>query len=205
MMKIESIEKYKGRTKKIEFEEGEAAFLNEDIVARYNLKAGVSVPEEAWEEIVHADTYRRARERAMYLLDYRDYSYNELVKKLNDNYDDEICVDVAEDLVERGFIDDRRYAEQLARRECEVKLYGSYRARHKLREKGISDDLIVEVLKPYEEDAVQRAMSLIDKKLLKYYEPQDKAQMQKLKAALARYGYSFDVIKEAVEAFGEMD
>ena len=36
----------------------------------------------------------------MYLLDYRDYSYSELYKKLLNNYGEQICYDVCDKLAE---------------------------------------------------------------------------------------------------------
>ena len=175
MPHIESIEKYKGRTMKLTLSEGEPAFMNADIIARYGLKGGIDVPESAWKEIIHADVFRRARERAMYLLDYRDYSYADLVKKLMDNYEEDICFEVADDLAEHGFINDRRYAENLARKLCETKLLGEYRARMYMREKGIPSSIIEE----------------------------DRQTTEKLKNALARQGYSFSDIKEAIELLKE--
>ena len=63
----------------IEFEEGETAFLNYEIVSAYGLRAGLDMPESAWEKIVFDNEFRKAKERALYLLDYRDYSYVELL------------------------------------------------------------------------------------------------------------------------------
>jgi regulatory protein len=191
-MKLTCVEKYKGRTMQLSFEGGETAYLNADIVQRYSLRAGVDIPEAAWAEIVHADTYRRARERAMYLLDYRDYSYVELCKKLMNNYEEDICFEVADSLAEHGFINDARYAETIARRQFEVKLFGAYRVRLYMREKGIPAAIIEQALEPY-------AAELVKRKYMKYYDPDDRAMMQKLKNALARQGYGYGEIKDALD------
>ena len=61
MKKIESIEKYKGNTYCISFsEEEEKEYLNIDIICEYHLKAGMSVPASAWEDIVYANKLRTA-------------------------------------------------------------------------------------------------------------------------------------------------
>ena len=203
MPHIESIEKYKGRTMKLTLSEGEPAFMNADIIARYGLKGGIDVPESAWKEIIHADVFRRARERAMYLLDYRDYSYADLVKKLMDNYEEDICFEVADDLAEHGFINDRRYAENLARKLCETKLLGEYRARMYMREKGIPSSIIEEALVPYSCSGAERPAELAERKYMKYFDPGDRQTTEKLKNALARQGYSFSDIKEAIELLKE--
>ena len=91
MLKITGVSKYKGSTYMIEFEEGETAFLNYEVVSAYGLRAGLDMPQSAWEKIVFDNEFRKAKERALYLLDYRDYSYVELYKKLEKNYSEEIC------------------------------------------------------------------------------------------------------------------
>lgn len=202
---IESIEKYKGSTVKLTLSEGEPVFLNACIVSEYSLRAGMSVPRAAVGEIIYADTRRRARERALYLLDLRDYSYAELVKKLLMNYEEDICFEVADELAEKGFINDRRYAEVLARRLCETKLLGYFRAKPYMREKGIPVSVIEQALAEYSDTAPERAAALAEKKYMKYYAPDDRSLMQKLKNALVRSGYSFSEVNAAMEILESRD
>ena len=115
MLKITGVSKYKGSTYMIEFEEGETAFLNYEVVSAYGLRAGLDMPQSAWEKIVFDNEFRKAKERALYLLDYRDYSYVELYKKLEKNYSEEICDAVMDKMLELGTVNDRRYAQGLAR------------------------------------------------------------------------------------------
>ncbi len=201
MMKILSVEKYKGSTYRIDFEEREPAFINNEIISLYHLKAGVEIPDEAWEEIVYANDFRRARERALYLLDYRDYSYIELYKKLLANYDEQICYDVCDKLAELGLINDRRYAESLARKYMEVKKFGYYRASREMREKGLSKELIDEALSQYEDSVIERICQLVEKKYLKKLEQED--GVKKVKNALVRQGYSYSDINAALEQLFE--
>ena len=200
---IENIEKYKGRTMKLTLSEGEPVFVNADIIAAYSLKAGLSVPEAALKEILAADEKRKARERALYLLDCRDYSYVEMVNKLMNNYSEDTCYEVADELAEKGFINDRRYAELLARRLCESKLLGYFRAKPYMRERGIPMRIIEDALAEYADSAPERAAQLAEKKYMKYFDPSDRAMMQKLKNALVRSGYGFRDIAEAVELLKE--
>ena len=201
MMKILSVEKYKGSTYRIDFEEREPAFINNEIISLYHLKAGVEIPDEALEEIVYANDFRRARERALYLLDYRDYSYIELYKKLLANYDEQICYDVCDKLAELGLINDRRYAESLARKYMEVKKFGYYRASREMREKGLSKELIDEALSQYEDSVIERICQLVEKKYLKKLEQED--GVKKVKNALVRQGYSYSDINAALEQLFE--
>lgn len=143
--------------------------------------------------------YRRARERALYLLDYRDHCYAEIVTKLLKNYDEEVAYAVADELADKGMIDDERYAESMARRLVEVKLYGTYRARQELRRRGVPKSIIEDALAEYEEGGVDRALELIERRYTRYLDPDDRREQQKLIAALVRSGYSFGEAKAALE------
>ncbi len=196
-MKITALEKYKGKTFRIEFDNGEIYFWHFDIICEYHLKEDMNIPQSAVEEIIFANDYRKAKERALYLLDYRDYSYIELFEKLEKNYNEDICYKVMERMVELGTIDDRRYAERLARHYTEVKKFGYYRASSEMRRKGIPEDIIEESLSEYEDGVFNRLFELINKKYYRCLD--DDNGIKKVKNALARYGYSYEDINAVLE------
>lgn len=197
MLKIISVEKYKGSTYRVDIENSEPAFLNSEIISKYNIRSSMEVSEDLWDEIVYSNEFRRARERAMYLLDYRDYSYSELYKKLLNNYGEQICYDVCDKLAELGFINDRRYAESLARKYMEVKKLGYFRAVQEMRLKGLSKELIDEVLSGYEDTVHERLAELVEKKYIRKLEDED--GVKKVKNALARQGYSYSDINAVLD------
>lgn len=197
MLKINSVSKYKGKTYMIEFEQGETGFLNREIVSKYNLKAGISLPLSAWEEIVFENDVRKARERALYLLDYRDYSYIDMYRKLEKNYSEDVCFAVMDKLVEIGVINDRRYAENLARQYMEGRKYGYYKAVQQMKLKNLTKEVIEAALEPYKEDTCQRLYELVEEKYLRYLD--DEKGITKVKNALARQGYSYGDIKQVMD------
>ena len=206
-MKITAIEKYKGSTYRIDFDEGEPAYLNSEIINKFNLKAGLDLPLSAWEQIKAESDFRRARERALYLLDRRDYSFVEMFKKLRQNYDEELCYRVMQRLVELGAINDRRYAEGLARHYMEVKLFGRRRAFQEMRVKGLTKEVIDIALEEYEEGVEERLRKLIEKKYLRIMT--DEKGVNRAKNALVRYGYDYSdinkVFRELESEYGEAD
>lgn len=141
MPKVISIEKYKGKTLRIDFEDFEPLFIHADVALEYNLSKDADIPEQAIEELRRANDFRRAKERALYLLDERDYSYVELFKKLEPSYGEDIAYEVMSRLCEWGCINDRRYSEKLAEHLCLTKKYGYYRAREEMRKKGCQASL----------------------------------------------------------------
>ena len=198
-MKICSVEKYKGSTFCVEFCSGERVYLDSGIVSDYNLKADMDIPEQALAEVVTANDTRRARERALYLLSSRDFSYKELFEKLEQNYDEEVCYTICNRMAELGLINDQRYAEKLARTLFEVKRVGMYKAKQEMRLKGLSDELIGQAVSEYEESTADRLEELVDKKYARYLT--DDKGVKKVKSALTRLGYSYGDINAVLELY----
>ena len=201
-MKIKSVGNYKGNTSMVEFEDGQTKFINNSIVNMFNLQNGMEIPDSAWEQIEEEELYRKAKERALYLLDYKDYSYMDLFKKLRNNYPEDTCFRVLDKLSEMGCINDRRYASNLARHFCEVKKFGRYRAFQEMRKKGLTDGVINNALDEYDETEYDRLVEVVQKKLYRYIDKDN--GINKLKNYLVRQGYSYSLVKEAVEEVLEM-
>ena len=199
--KVEKVSQYKGKTLEIDFEGRDPIFIHADIAFDYHISSGLEMGDAAIEEVIRANDARRAKERALYLLDERDYSYVELFKKLEKNYDEDICFEVLNRLVELGCINDRRYSKKLAEHLCITKKYGYYRAREEMRARGLPNELISEALAELEDDTMERLIELINKKYIRYLT--DEKGYQKVRSALARMGYSFSDINTALEQFGE--
>lgn len=202
-MKIDTIEKFKGSTWCVIFDDESRIYINAEVLSEYNLKQGMNLPQNAVDEIVYANDKRRARERALYLLSVRDHSFTELYKKLERNYDEQICLDVCNFLASKKIIDDRRYAERLARQLFEVKKAGKYKVRQEMRMKGLSDELIEEAIEKYEDCSSDLLKELVEKKYARYLT--DEKGVRKVKSALVRQGYTFSEIKNVLDTYDYED
>ncbi len=198
---ILNISQYKGKTLQIDFDEGEPIFIHADIAAEYHLKKGIKLPFSAIADIQKANDTRRARERALYLLDERDYSYVELYRKLEKNYPEDICYAVCSRLAELGLINDRAYAQKLAEHYAVTKRYGYFRVREEMKKRGISPWLIDEAMAPYREDTAERIGEIIDRKYRQYLS--DEKGIEKVKAALVRLGYSYSEVNKGIKEYIE--
>lgn len=200
-MKIAEISPYKGSTVCVIFDDGSRIYIHEKILSEYHLKEGISVPQDAVEEIVAANDYRRARERALYLLDARDYSFVELYRKLEKNYGEDVCLRVCKNMAELRFINDRRYAESLARQLFEVKRVGMFKAKQEMKRRGLSDNIIEEALEPYsdEEESFSRLEELVERKYERYLT--DEKGVKKVKNALLRQGYRYAEINAVLDLY----
>lgn len=199
MKKIVSVEKYKGKTYCVEFSDGEKVYLHLSIITQYSLKEGIEIPQSALNEIIFDNDYRKAKERALYLLEYRDHSYKELFDKLSRNYSEDICFAVMDKMVELGLINDRKYAKMFARKLFEVKKVGKYKAKYEMQKKGISSELIEEMLESYEDSTTERLYELVNKKYSRYLD--DEKGVKKVTSALLRAGYTYSEIKEVLKNY----
>lgn len=198
-MRISDIGTYKGDTMYVEFGGNEKIFLHKKTVCKLNLEKGMDIPETAVRQALSENTYRKACERALYLLDSREYGYVELFKKLEKSYEDDICYRVCNHLAEKGIIDDRRYAAHLAAKYCERKKYGSYRAKQELIRHGLSAELSDGAVSEFSEGEAERLREVVERKYERYLT--DRKGEQKVKNALLRLGYSYSDIKEALDVY----
>ena len=199
-MKITSITKKNGTRWQIEVDDEYWAILDAEIIVNQHLKVGVELTEERMEEILRAADFRRARERALYLLDYRDHSRGEIVEKLSRNVDRVIAEEVADKLCELGLIDDGTYAKKLARHFLLTKKYGARRAEFEMRRKGIDGRLAAEAGAEVEPDE-----DLLEELALKKYgryledDPDGKGRDKAIRG-LMRLGHGYYEAEAAVDA-----
>lgn len=204
-MKIISVTRYKGSTYEAELDDGRKLYLHADIITDFGIRAGMETDRDTLRKIVYAFNFRRAYQRALYLLDYRDYTYSEMFGKLVENYKSEpLCTAVMKRLTEHGFIDDVRYAERMARKLVEIKRFGYRRCRRELMQKGISQFIAEDALAPYGEAFEENLAELLKTKHSRYLtDREDRKSIEKVKSALVRYGYDFTEINRAVKEYFE--
>lgn len=198
-MIITDITPYKGETVCIEFEGGKKIYIHRSLAS--DLKPRTEITREEAQRLSESNDKRRARERALYLLESREHSYSELFDKLEKNYPEDICFEICSDLSRLGLINDRRYAARLCRNLFESKKLGRYRVRREMRMKGLSDEIIEEAMEAFAEndDPFARLELLVEQKYERYLT--DKKGVVKVKNALARKGYSYDEINEVLDLY----
>ena len=164
-------------------------------------RVGGGITEEQLAALLEASEYNRARDRALYLLGLRDYACKELEKKLLTEARPEVAARVVERLSEVGLLDDERYAERLAQSLSRAKQYPKRRIAQELQRRGVdrgtaacaAEDIVCEDFK--------QALALIEKKY--YNKMTDRDSRQKVMAALARRGFSYEAIRQAIAAYDE--
>ena len=138
--------------------------IDEEVFVLSRLKAGAELTQEELEALVERSDARRAREKALYLLEHRSHSKRELTEKIARTAASRQAAQAAADhLEEIGLLDDRAYAESYARELVVRKRYGLRRVRQELSRKGISPEIQEEVLCAYEDggEAARENIALV--------------------------------------------
>lgn len=204
-MKVTNVSRYKGTTYEVEIDESRKLYLHIDIITDFSVRTGMELEREELRKIVYASNFRRAYQRALFLLDYRDYSAKEMTEKLIKTYKSEtLCSAVLKKLKENGFIDDERYAERMARKLVETRKFGYRRAKREIMLKGIDQFTAEDALAVYDDRFSENLMELLETKYSRYLtDSSDRKSIEKVKNALVRYGYDFSDINRTVKEYFE--
>ena len=131
------------------------------------------------------------------LLSYRDRSEKELAGKLKlKGFSEEIIQQTLSHLSEKGFINDASLALSLKRIAEDARLLGDRGVRFFLLRRGISGDLIKDVISCNDSDEIVRAEKAVSRKLKSIENYSDEEIKKKMWRFLVRKWYSFDTINK---------
>ena len=200
-MIVNKIQRDKKHLTKVTFDNGKEIFIDNDVLAENGLTSGDFLTEEEVEEMRFSSDYTRAKSRALWYLDRMDYTEKVLYEKLvKAGFGKKASAAVIARFCELGVIDDRRYAERLAARFSENNV-SKREAMQKMALKGLSYDLIKQVLSEQETDEETQIANLLESKYA--YKLTLENGTEKVYAALIRKGFSYGAVKTAMKKYIE--
>lgn len=201
-MKIQSVEQYKGDTYCIILSNQSRHYIHVDIVKKYNLAEGREITSDDLEEIVTEHQRQKSRRHAMYILGARRHSRYELFKKLCKYYDEEIADDACALMEEYGYVNDEEFARELVESFVHYKRWGGRRIRFEMQRRGLSKELISEVLDEYEQDDFDGEIMAVLK--TRYAgKLTDRREIKRCVDYFVRRGYSYGEIKRCLDEFAD--
>ena len=199
-MIVTGLEKISADRCKIFIDEEFAFVLYKGELRHYQLAEGQIIGEEAYREITENLLPRRAKLRAMNLLQKKRYTEKQLINKLKEGfYSDQIIEDAIDYVKFFRYLDDLQYAvdyityheETKTRRKLELDL----------KQKGISDEVLQQAFLEWKslgggQDELQMIKELLQKK---HYDPDgDEKEKHRIYAFLLRKGFSADQVHRAM-------
>jgi regulatory protein len=167
------------------------------------VSVGQRLSEDDISELLGKDEYFRARYYAYNLLSYRQRTVQEIRDRLSKKG---IRQGTAEAVVTRlkelDMVDDAAFALEYAKARVRSKRFGPSRIRHELNRKGVGKELIDAALKDLYADISPEQLALeearkITNRLARTSDP--RKRRNQLTAYLARRGFSFDQMSDAVK------
>lgn len=199
-MLITELSVYKGETWKLvlDGDRNQTYFMNASVVERFSLKKGQELCGDALSEVMAADSVRKAKRRALYLLGEREYASRELYKKLRQSYGEEAAQKAVDYVTELGYLNDEEYAPKLADYLIRTKRFGKRKARYEMLRRGLSPQLVDNTLEDIGDDEIDEEITALLER--KYSEKiRDFSDRQRTIAAFARRGYDYRAVKRCIE------
>lgn len=198
-MKITEIKQARKHFFNVVFEE-ESVLLDKETVVKNGLKTGMQLSEERLEELKYDSDYTRAVSKAMWLLSRREYSKKEMFLRLKkDGFGVEPSSEAVETLANSGVIDDERFAYNYAYNLKANRRLGKRAIITELLLKGVESTLAERFAEEFSSDETEDAVEIIR---IKYPNFSDNEKIKRrMIAGLQRKGYSYDVIKQAMQEF----
>lgn len=180
--------------------DGEYAMkLDTVTLAEKGIDVGYTFDDDELKELIEQSEYKRAKEKALWLLSGRDYSKKMLMDKIRKDSSEEAAEEVCERMEELGLVNDESYARRLAHDLIYLKKLSVRGAKYKLMEKGIDRELCDEILEEFDVDPVEQLIELIDRKYADKLD--DEKGLRRTVAALQRLGYNWSDIKSALAEY----
>lgn len=185
------------------FIDGEYALkLDTETVLMARLKVGEEIDDDRLYELIKTSDARRAKEKALWLISYRDHSEGELRQKLSKDYGEEAVDAAIQKLYEIRLLDDEKFAQKYADALSQKHL-SQRQIVMKLRQKGIDRDLTSETVEDLNLDEKEEIRALINKKYIRKLS--DDRDLRRTIAALQRRGFAYSDIKSVINEFAEFD
>lgn len=185
----------KGRYR-VAFDNGVSCILYRSEAAQLSIEVQCSLTDENYDYLINEIVGKRAKKRAMHILEQMDRTEHQLREKLAKGEYPQECIDSAVEYVKKyRYLDDERFAssyvryhqEKLSRQQLSVKL----------SQKGVNKDIIAEALEmEYEADDGEKIRNLLSKR---HFDPDntDRQENNKIYQYILRRGFkSSDILKE---------
>ena len=186
------------------FDESEIILeLSDKIIKSYDLEIGKEISKETFDILKDHEQVTRAYNKALKFLTVKDYTYNQMKKKLMDsgNYDDAQLDITLELLQNKNLINDEEYTVNYLKR-CTRLGVGLNKAIYNLRNYGVSDEIIDQCLEKNSfDDEYLAATKIIDTYYNRNIGFSYKAMLKKIRDKLYIKGFTNEAIEKALSDY----
>jgi regulatory protein len=203
-MKIEKIAKKNKNNVVIKFDNQTELVINYEVFLKGGLRKGNEISSDRFSFLVEENGKHKIKTEAINLLARRIHSEKELrTKLLRKKYKTKMIDEIIYELKEKELIDDYKYGLIFTEEKMRTKLWGERRIKGELIKRGISSELISQVIKEKfpEGNKLNDAVILAEKKMktLSKYDIERRKLAERIYSFLSSRGYDYQTSREAVE------
>ncbi len=182
------------------FIDGEyAVSVDTAALASSGLKVGDDIDDDTLHELIRSSDVSRAKEKALYLIEYRARSRRELRDRLVPLFGEEASETAIARMEELGLINDEAYGRDIARQLINDKHYSRQRASFELMKKGIDRELADEILDELDRDPEAQIRALLETKFARRLSTEkDRARTVN---SLRSMGYHWSDIRDVMREY----
>lgn len=180
--------------------------IYKELVFTLHLKKGMEVDENSLRELIHNEMYIKAKNKALTILSKVPQSERNIIKKLSNDFDEDIINEVLDFLRKYNFVNDNDLAERITNTNLNLNKCGKNKIKQNLYNKGIDKKTIDSVVSNIDSDVeFENAMYLAKKRYERVKnEPRNKIY-QKISQHLAYKGFSYEIIKRVLNKLLNFD
>lgn len=198
--RLEELEKAKV---KVYIDHSYAFLLYRNDIKHYQLAEGLEITSEVYDKIIEDTVYRRAKQKALAILNHMDRTEQELRTKLNETgYPEDVINRTISYVYEYGYLNDERFASYYVKSKKNFK--SKLVIKNMLLQKGVSKEIIDRIFEAeYEGDSNEDAEFIAITKFVtqktKSRENLSYEEKQKIIASLYRKGFDLRKIKKIID------
>lgn len=173
--------------------------IEDELRYKYKLEVDMEVDDNFIKDVLKAEEQNKVTSHALNLLSYRQRSEKEIYLALKRKGFEENYIRYSINYcMENNYLNDKDFAISFINDKLNLNKLGPERIRYELNLKGISKDIIDDLLIIDFDEQYKTAMELAQKKLPSYRKDDSNAIYRKLSSFLQRKGYSYDVISKVM-------
>ena len=175
--------------------------VDEDVLIKHNLKKGIELDDFSVTEMLFQDDIRKAYNTAINYLAHRMRSEAEVRDHLTKKeIADPVIKEAIHKLYEFKFLNDEEFANAFVRTQLNTTDKGAGVIKMELKNKGVSAELVSKAIEEVSfDEQLEKAIKLSEKYVQKNNKDSSKILKQKIEQMLQRKGYSFALIRAALD------
>ncbi|WP_250673126.1 recombination regulator RecX [Paraclostridium ghonii] len=180
--------------------------IYKELVFTLNLKKGMEIDEDILKGMLHDEMYIKAKNKALTILSKAPQSEKNIIKKLSNDFDEDIIEEVLVFLRKYNFVNDEDLAQRITNTNLKVSKCGKNRIKQNLYNKGIDRNTIDSIVSDIDSDVEFENAMYLAKKRYERVKNEDRNKIyQKISQHLAYKGFDYGVIKRVLNKLLNFD